>query len=370
MVAEASAVVDALFEANAAAETAYFLMNARRGVVKATHVVMMNASTRIRVCLLVIFLCAFMSSVFLCNILANMSVFASQTVSAERTFVKYFQMYFELVLSDLQHICNDDDEKWRNGLADIALWNDDIMNDEIDQFGKICIDAKALYDALDLGCEFKAFLKRMMLAASDSPAVRDKHYWKYAHRDRQAFLLDMIQVVSRAITVELRRAGRLAVAESKSRIANEPSAVGNVHANEPSSKVYSSAGQSVIPSPSPPTAEPYSAPIDPSQTVPQSATPCEMPLPDESVSQAAPAAVSRVSTFTFDQTKKGDTSQPSVVSNARFPSSVVSNQSAKIVRGVKEFSVVSRSNDKLPQSRVRSVPIMEHSDLETGVEYS
>ena len=290
-----------------------------------------------------------------------MSVFANQTVSAERTFVKYFQMYFEMVLSDLQHICNDDDEKWRNGLSDITMWNDDIMRDELDQFGKICIDAQAVYDALDLGCDFTTFLKRMMVAASESPAVKDKHYWKYAHRDRQAFLLDMIQVVSRAITVELRRVSRLAVAESKSRAS---SVINSVHANvlendastanpglEPSTVT------SVLPKPTPSM-----------QPLALATEPCKAPLPDESVSQAtAPPAVSHVSTFTFDQTNTKNKAEPSVVSNARFPSSVVDHKS---VRSVKEFSVISRSSDRLPQSRVRSQPQpIAESDLETGVEY-
>ena len=94
----------------------------------------------------------------------------------------------------------------------------------------------------------------------------------------------------------------------------------------------------------------------------------ETPLPDESVSQAtAPPAVSRVSTFTFDKSNdETSKAEPSIVSKARFPSSVVDNKSTKS-KSVKEFSVISRSTDRLPQSRVRPVP--ENNDLETGIEY-
>lgn len=257
-----------------------------------------------------------------------MSVFANQPSSGEKLFARYFQNYFEIVMAELNDMTNNDTTKWRNGLKDIGAWNDSILQDEISQFMQTCPDADTLFKAFDLDHDLKTFLHKIMIATSQSPAVIDRHYWTYPHRDRQAFLVDTIAMAARSLALASRKRGESA----PERIAPPPPAPTPVAAPEP------------------------------------------VPLPDESVSQASAPTGVAASTFSFDKTQApaepSAESQTASRASSRFPSQV-SRQSVRSKRSVKEFSIVSQKYQ--PQSAIRQ-PITEETvletDLETGIEFN
>ena len=265
-----------------------------------------------------------------------MSVFANQGGALERMFVKYFQRYFELVMSELQHSAKGDSASWTNGLQDIQRWGDDTMRTEVEEFRKMCPDADTLMKGFDIDCDLSTFLKRTMIDASRSPAIIDRHYWSYPHRDRQSFLSDSITMTARAVSLETRTATRSSVV-----------------AADPSPKI-------LAPAPAQPTATNSEHILH----VP--------PSPDESVSQAAAQPMPEAPPkFTFDDTTSHASRAVSLASQ-RFPSQTQS----KSKQSVKEFSVIStssrRSLSRPPQSLrdTKSMPNVaeEFDDMTTGIE--
>jgi len=285
-----------------------------------------------------------------------MSVFANQPSSGEKLFARYFQNYFELVMSDLNDITNNDTTKWRNGLKDIGSWNDNVIDDELVQFKQTCLDADMLFKSFDLDGELKTFLHKIMMATTKAPAVIDRHYWTYPHRDRQAFLVDTIAMTARSLAIaSRRRRGEISPMSSLTPAASVPA----TRPNEASavSQEQSKASTRTVP------------------TLLHNEPPYPLsPLPDESVSQASAAtAVAAASTFSFDNVKSefnvqaGGNAHEMDASRVskRFPSQV-SKQSRQ---NVKEFSIVSEKFMKQPpQSSIRELHDLHENDLVTGVE--
>ena len=276
-----------------------------------------------------------------------MSVFANQPSSGEKLFARYFQNYFELVMSDLNDITNNDTTKWRNGLNDIGSWNDDVIDDELDQFKRACDDADMLFQSFDLDGELKTFLHKIMTATTKTSAVIERHYWTYPHRDRQAFLVDTIAMTARSLAIAGRRRREMSQPDEASlRKQSQTSAQTSAQTSYPGGPA-SLVPASLVPA-SLPTEPPYA------------------PLPDESVSQASAPTTAAASTFSFDNVKSEAAAYDASRLSERFPSQVSKQSKQSRQNTVKEFSIVSQKIKPPPQSTIRE---HEEDDLVTGVEY-
>ena len=255
-----------------------------------------------------------------------MSVFANQPSSGEKQFARYFQNYFELVMSDLNDITNNDTTKWRNGLNDIGSWNDNVIDDELDQFKQTCDDADMLFQSFDLDGELKTFLHKIMTATTKTSAVIERHYWTYPHRDRQAFLVDTIAMTARSLAIAGRRRREMSQPDEASLRKQSQTSAQTSYAGGPASLVPASL----------PTEPPYA------------------PLPDESVSQASAPTAAAASTFSFDNVKSEAAAYDASRLSERFPSQVSKQSKQSRQNTVKEFSIVSQKYIKPPpQSTIR-----------------